>query len=327
MNQQMAPVAFFIFKRPQLTARVFEAIRAARPRHLLIVADGPQPTSRDEVELCRETRKIVSSPDWPCELLTNFSQENMGCRRRISSGLDWVFNHFPEAIILEDDCLPVPSFFSFCTTLLDQYRDDTRVMSISGANFQLGHTRGTASYYFSSYTHIWGWATWRRAWSQTDVSFASWPAAREEGWLSSVLDDDPLSVEFWTEKFDDVYAGNNDTWDYQWLFTCWSQSGLTAVANQNLVTNIGVGADATHTKFDSSQLGLPSYELDECIHPKTIFRDRKADRFLWEEHILPEIMRRRKNQSWLRKARRALAKRKRIERLLQWRELKQMLNH
>jgi hypothetical protein len=316
VNREIAPVAFLVFNRPQHTARVFEAIRAARPRHLLVVADGPRPTRKEDVELCRETRKIVSSPDWPCELLTNFSEENMGCRLRVSSGLDWVFNQFPEAIILEDDCLPVSSFFPFCTTLLDRYRDDTRVMAIAGTNFQLGNTRGIASYYFSHYTHSWGWATWRRAWNRSDVPLASWPAAREEGWLSSVLDD-PREVEYWTAVFDRTYCGKIDTWDYQWLFSCWAQSGLTAVANQNLVTNIGVGADATHTKRESRMLGLPTQELGECIHPTTIIRDKIADRFLFEHFIS-------RKPNWVRKVRDTLAIRARAQRLLQWQKPKQV---
>jgi hypothetical protein len=155
-KHEIAPVLFVVFNRPHLTARVFECIRTAKPRHLPVVADGPRQGRPTDIALCRETRKIVSTADWPCELLTNFADENMGCGRRITSGLDWVFEKFPEAIILEDHCVPTPSFFGFCTDLLHHYRNDTRVMSIGGSNYQLGNARGDGSYYFTRYTQIWG---------------------------------------------------------------------------------------------------------------------------------------------------------------------------
>src|ERR1700750_1760932 len=114
-NIEIAPVALFIFNRPRLTAKVYERIRAVRPRKFLVIADGPRSSRSGEDKLCQETREIVASPDWPCELITNFASKNLGCKRRVSSGLDWLFQQCPEAIILEDDCLPSLSFFKFCS--------------------------------------------------------------------------------------------------------------------------------------------------------------------------------------------------------------------
>jgi hypothetical protein len=156
------PIAFFIFNRPDTTARVFEAIRQAQPSKLLVVADGPRSTRPGEAEKCAATRAIIDQVDWECEVLTNYSDVNLGCRHRVSSGLDWVFEQVEEAIILEDDCLPHPTFFRFCEELLEWYRHDHRIVAISGDNFQNGHQSGEFSYYFSRYVHIWGWATWRR---------------------------------------------------------------------------------------------------------------------------------------------------------------------
>ena len=147
-SDNIAPVAFFIFNRPALTARVFECIRAARPRKLLVVADGPRPTRPDDAQLCEATRKIVESPDWPCELITSFADGNLGCRRRLSSGLNWVFDQCPEAIVLEDDCVPCRSFFSFCSTMLSRYRDDARIMHVSGtiSGMRCGGEKGVTTF-------------------------------------------------------------------------------------------------------------------------------------------------------------------------------------
>ncbi|MEW6491011.1 MAG: glycosyltransferase family 2 protein, partial [Cyanobacteriota bacterium] len=158
------PVVFIIFNRPDTTQKVFEAIRQAHPPLLFVIADGPRPNKPGEDQKCAATRAIIDQVDWDCEVLTNYSEINLGCERRVSSGLNWVFDTVEEAIILEDDCLPHPTFFSFCEELLDYYRNDQRVMVITGQNVQFGRKRTDYTYYFSRYNHCWGWASWRRAW-------------------------------------------------------------------------------------------------------------------------------------------------------------------
>ncbi|MGC1799486.1 MAG: hypothetical protein WA701_03795, partial [Solirubrobacterales bacterium] len=182
------PVAMLIFNRPETTARVFERVREARPPKLLVVADGPRADRPGEAGRCREARAVVEAVDWPCELMTDYSEVNLGCGKRISSGLDWVFDSVEEAIVLEDDCLPHPSFFRFCEELLKRYRAEERVVHVSGDNFQSAGRAGGAvgrllrlagrswspSYYFSRYAHVWGWASWRRAWSDYDFEMTAW---------------------------------------------------------------------------------------------------------------------------------------------------------
>jgi hypothetical protein len=288
VDQRTAAVVLFIFNRPRLTAQVYEQIRIARPLQLFVVADGPRPGREADAELCEAARALVSSPDWPCELRTNFAETNLGVGRRISSGLDWVFQQCAEAIILEDDCVPGPSFFSFCSHLLEYYREDERVMHISGENYQDGRRRGPASYFFSRYTLSWGWASWARAWHYYDFSFGLWPIARDEGWLAAMLDD-PEEVGYWTTIFDRLYGGQIDTWDYQWQFTCWCQNGLSIQPDANLVTNLGVGADATNYKEDwHSTIGLPTESIETIVHPSNMTRHRDADCYTFKEHIAPK---------------------------------------
>ena len=288
-NGQVAPVALFVFNRPKLTSQVFERVRAVRPRRLLVVADGPRPTRPEDVQLCEATRKIVTSPDWQCDLLTNFAEENLGCRGRMASGLDWVFQQCSEAIILEDDCLPHSSFFRFCSEMLSHYREDARIMHVTGNNFQGGKHRGDGSYFFSRYPCIWGWASWSRAWRYFYSTFPSWPLARKDQWLESILEN-PLELKYWTSIFDRVYRGEINSWAYQWVFTCWSQSGLSIQPNENLVSNIGVGTDSTHFKNGAtSMIGIPTRELGKSVHPSAMIRNREADRFFFEEHIAKSI--------------------------------------
>jgi hypothetical protein len=275
------PVAFLVFNRPDCTRQVFEEIRRFKPTQLLIVADGPRPSVPTDVDRCEAVRKIVADIDWACEVQHNFAEHNLGCKVRVSSGLDWAFSVVEEAIILEDDCLPSEDFFRFCSELLPRYRTESKVMHISGDNFQDGRIRGNGSYYFSRYTHVWGWASWRRAWQHYDVSMSSWPEARQRGWLRE-LGLDRVEREYWTGIFERAHAGGIDTWDYQWLYTCWRERGVAIQPNVNLVTNIGASPDATHTKEVSPLIGIPHGSLSRIVHRKRVRADGKADRYSFE---------------------------------------------
>jgi hypothetical protein len=257
--QLKTPVAFLIFNRPETTRRVFEEIARARPPRLFIVADGPRAERRGEAERCAQTRSIVERVDWPCEVVTNYSEVNLGCKARVSSGLDWLFAQVDEAVILEDDCLPHPSFFRFCEELLERYRHDERVGMISGDNFQFGRRSGDGSYYFSKYTHIWGWATWRRAWKHYDVSAKRWPQFLSSGDFARVTM--PMERSYWKAAYAVVNAGRLDTWDYQWTLTCWIQSMLAVMPEVNLVSNIGFGPSATHTVRSSQLANMATAEV------------------------------------------------------------------
>lgn len=272
------PVIFLIFNRPDTTSKVFQAIRCMQPIKLLVIADGARANRPEELNQCNEAREIATQVDWDCELLTNFSDANLGCRRRVSSGLNWAFSLVDEAIILEDDCLPDPSFFHFCQELLEKYRDEESVMAISGDNFQFGRHITQNSYYFSRYPHIWGWATWKRAWQHYDLDMLDWPAMKNANWLATIFDDS-TAIHFWDHIFQLSYEGF-DTWDYAWVFACWKNNGLIVLPTVNLISNIGFDERATHTKAISSTSNIPREQiLFPLRHPDKIVRTIDADNF------------------------------------------------
>ena len=275
----IAPVALFFFKRPQNTAKVLERIREAKPAIILLVADGPRADKPGERELCDRTRELVLSMiDWNPTILKNFSDHNLGCRKRISSGLSWVFEQVPEAIILEDDCVPDPSFFRYTSDLLECYRANPLVGAISGDNFQPQPMETPCSYYFSRFFHCYGWASWRRAWAHYDDTMAKWPALRDQGFLRQRFPRLAHS-QYWTELFDAVYEQRMDTWDYPWVFALWSSDMVTVTPRWNLVTNIGIGEDSTHMKdFNPSYHGLDCTPmLFPLVHPDFIDLNEEAD--------------------------------------------------
>lgn len=247
------PVAFLVFNRPLETAAVFKAIREARPQQLLVVADGPRANRPDDIIKCAEVRSIVEQIDWPCEVVSNYSETNLGCKIRVSSGLDWVFSQVEEAIILEDDCLPDVSFFPFCQELLANYRNDERVMMICGTNLLGSWKDDRQSYHFANYDWVWGWASWRRAWQQYDVTMSKWkdPVCRD-GIRQLLQNKEFLSLR--EKAFQQAFDNKIDTWDYQWSFTRLLYEGLAVIPCINLVTNIGYGWEATHTVVMDDEL-------------------------------------------------------------------------
>ncbi len=272
------PVVMIIFNRPETTARVFQVIRRIRPKQLLIVADGPRPDRPDDTMKCAAARKIVTRIDWDTELQTEFAAENLGCGPRLATGITWVFEQVEEAIILEDDCLPDPSFFPFCAELLARYRNDERIMHIAGSNFQFGRGSAQFSYYYSRFAHVWGWATWRRAWQHFDYDMTLWPDVRASDLLPNWLNNRDV-VRKWRKSFDWFYGpGKRTTWDYQWQLACWLQHGLSIVPSKNLVANIGFGVEATHTDQVSPFSAMPVQSMSfPLYHPPYMIRLRDAD--------------------------------------------------
>lgn len=300
MNQLETPVAFMVFNRPDTTRRVFAAIAAARPSRLLLIADGARANRPGEAERCQLVRQIVTAVDWPCKVDTNFAAENMGCRRRVVSGLNWVFSLVEEAIILEDDCLPDPSFFPFCTEMLERYRDESRVGVIYGYNALENIVPRTYSYLFSRMVGPWGWATWRRAWKEYDENLRSWPQMKADGLLQRILPDQ-RSIAYWTRILDGMHDGTGtDTWDYQWIYTTWAKDWLCIVPTLNLIRNIGFGPEATHTHGTDPgpYLSRPAHTMSFPLrHPPAITE--------WRSHIV-EMQRRIYAPSILRRVQRRL---------------------
>lgn len=283
-NSFSTPILFLIFNRPDTTKRVFQKIRDLQPKYLYVSADGPRNSIPGENKLCEETRKVIQV-DWACELKTNYLENNLGCKMGVTSGINWFFENVEEGIILEDDCLPSSSFFSFCETMLEKYRIDKRIMHISGINFQNGIWRGEASYYYSKYVHVWGWATWKRAWKEFDPKLLSFPELLSLNKLHHLFEKDKESS-FWLKYFRMVFENRLDTWDYQWFYANRINNSLSIIPNKNLVSNIGFGEKATHTiKKKHSLSNIHAEEIIEITYPKFMIADKVADEYTFKKHF------------------------------------------
>jgi hypothetical protein len=256
-----APVLFLVFNRPGPTREVFQAIRNYQPSRLYVAADGPRPQTAGEWRLCAETRAVLNEVDWPCEVHTLFRDQNLGCGTAVSEAITWFFEHEEEGIILEDDCLPDPTFFSFCGEMLDRYRDHPEVGSVSGDNFLPRALHMEQPYGFSKYVQIWGWASWRRFWKTYDFKLTGdWA-----DWEKIVRRANPVQnqANYWMQIFKTLRGGLIDTWDYQVMFSSWRHGYVHIFPNRNLITNLGYGGDATHTNFQSPLAHLQRESLKD----------------------------------------------------------------
>ena len=282
------PILFLIYRNPAVTALTFARIREMRPSVLYISADGPR--NQTEVTECKKTREMTHDIDWDCVVQRRYSSDNMGCKEACASAISWFFEKEDAGIILEYDCLPDMTFFTFCQNMLETYKDDEHVFHIRGDNWQDNINRGDASYYFSAIPGIWGWATWRRAWLKYDPSAKSFGAFESTSQIKTLFTA-RFSQRFWLRRFHAVNSGENtSTWDIPWAFSVMSNRGLCIAPNMNLVSNIGFGPTATHT-FDTSSFlsAAPTTSMGEIVHPATKRLDHRADNYeIWKHYVITD---------------------------------------
>ncbi len=280
------PVVFFVFNRPATTRRVLAQIRAARPPSLLVVADGPRADKPADDALCRQVREeILAGIDWPCDLRTEFAARNLGCGPRVFSGLQWAFAQVPEAIVLEDDCVPEPTFFRFCEEMLARHRAEPHVFMVAGTNFRGADRAAANRYFYSRHCTVWGWATWRRALAGYSLDLGWWRTQVQPSDLRPACAD-RAEHHFVCELLDSQKLGGVNTWDVQWFLHVFRQQGLSVVPGTNLISN--VGTDGRHTRsrgrnhlLSTSPIALP------LVGPPDLTNDRPYARLLVRSHRPP----------------------------------------
>lgn len=297
------PVLIIGYDRPDCIAKVIEALNKVQPERVYVFCDGPKIESRENQDRVEMVRNICNKNiDWSCEISTNYKDKNMGCRAAVKHAIDWFFDHEESGIILEDDIVPNDSFFIFCQEMLEYYKDDTRIAQICGLSREADTYPPEASYSFSRFPHIWGWATWSRAWKLYDDKMGNWNEIKNRGLFDQLGDNNYSS--YWTHHFNLMSEGMVDTWDYIWAYSVLTQNMISVVPKTNLISNIGFNEFATHTtKYsgklpDTKDLEFPIIHPVDCIIDDSVtkeiayqtmnapeykrkFVQRVIDRFRW----------------------------------------------
>jgi hypothetical protein len=272
-------VAFIIFNRPDTTEKVFAEIRRAQPPRLYIIADGPR--TPEEKALTDASRAITEQVDWRCKVVQLYSEKNLGCRKRVITGLNAVFSKEEQAIILEDDCLPHPDFFKYCETLLSYYKDEHSIGTINGTCFPgtADHLTGP-SYTFSQFSVVWGWATTQKVWNLVDDDMKEWKKLKNEKWLNQLFPKQQDIIYSLTNMFDQSVNGAN-AWSYSLLFALLKNKKLNIYPNVNLISNIGFDERATHTLHRKNYSDLPINKHWENVQTQKIALDNLANRNIY----------------------------------------------
>lgn len=281
MHKCNSAILFIVFNRPELTREIFKSIRLAKPSRLYVSADGPRKDNHNDEIQCGMTRKIATNIDWDCNLKVLFHDDNLGCKNAVNDAINWFFSHEESGIILEDDCLPHSDFYEYCDITLDRYKNDNDVAMITGSNYQNGQWHGDASYYFSNYPLIWGWATWRRSWQCNDIDMKCWGKYKKskewkEKWKNR------YEKKYWENRLNLAHDNGIDTWDYAWIASIWSKGTSIIAPNKNLIKNIGFGVEATHTKdSNNKKSNHPTGSICPISHPKNKQACAEADDYLF----------------------------------------------
>jgi hypothetical protein len=282
------PVLLLIFNRPEQTRKVFDELRRQAPQYLYIAADGPRVRHPEDQALAAQCREIVSHVDWDCEVKTLFRSENLGCGAAPAGAITWFFDQVEEGIILEDDCLPNESFFRYCESLLERYRYDSRIMAICGTSYQ-SEPLDNHTYYFSRYVHVWGWASWKRAWASYSFNLAGEHEATREAVIRKTFTNG-RERRMWVHNMQLIVNGL-DAWDYQLMYWIWKNDGLAIVPWRNMVSNIGFGELATHTLNSSSaQANIARHDIIAVSHPLNVRLNKKADSYERYHILIPTAL-------------------------------------
>ncbi len=273
-NNYTTPILFIIFNRAEVASITFEAIKKIKPQKLYIAADGPRENSKEDIEKCKKTREIVKKIDWDCEVKTLFREENIGVVKGVTSAVDWLFEHEEKGIILEDDCFPSDTFFTYACDLLEKYENNEKIMHISGSNFIETSELKETSYYFSKFASCWGWASWRRAWQKYDINLIENISEKEYlTTLKSVIQS-KYHYNYFQNHLNYHRKGDDNIWDWRWTFCIWYNNGIVINPKVNLIKNIGYGEDATTSKGENEARNkiseLKLFQIENVQHPKNI---------------------------------------------------------
>ena len=290
-KQLETAILFITYKRLDTTKQVFEAIKTAKPQRLYISSNIGK--NDEEITKVLEVRKYLEENiDWECVVSKLYRVEHLSAKLSISGAIDWFFENEEMGIILEDDCLPSQSFFWFCEELLERYKDDMRVWHIAGNNFHFGWKRDEDySYYFGGiYGSVWGWASWRSRWNHYDVEMKNYDEIKAKKYLENCYDGSE-AVKSRIGEFEHIKKGL-DTWDFQCVYTRWTNSGLTIVPSLNLVKNLGFGEDATHTmNVNDKRAKMIAYDIDLNLkHPSFIIRDFISENKFYNDFGKPSFL-------------------------------------
>jgi hypothetical protein len=277
-NNFQIPILLIAFNRPNHTRRVWEEIKKQKPGYLYVFQDGARVGNEEDTEKCAAVRTIFSEPlDWKCKLKTFYSDKNLGCGKGPVVGISWFFENVKHGIIMEDDCLPHPDFFSYCDNLLNRYKKQTEVMVVGATTYHDNYPC-KESYLFSKYFTGGAWATWKRAWIEFSIDLENLDIKLFKNIIRNQFYSS-TEINWWISKVKEIKADTKkkDYWDYQMQIHLLLKNGLTIRPQKNMISNIGFDPEGTHTIENDNRGDRKVYSCLPLTHPKQICVNKKND--------------------------------------------------
>lgn len=275
------PLLIIAYNRPKHLSQLINQLEKSKPNKIFLFCDGPKDST--DKEKVQAVHKCLSLINWKCSIETNFQKKNLGCQLGVETALNWFFSKVESGIVLEDDCLPHPDFFTFATKMLKIYSGDKRVAQITGYN--AGYkSKSNYSYFFSSYSSSWGWASWRDRWENYSVFKKNGQKNLRSENVKSFLRSKHIPKGFYNNSLN-ALNGLLDSWAYIWSMSNLVNSRLTIISKENLIRNIGFGESSTHTKFQTSSAYLGWKPMQsKIIHPPCVIPELGFDYFEAQQH-------------------------------------------
>jgi hypothetical protein len=280
MDEELSPVLFIGFNRPDLLSKSLEKLQYSK-RTIYISIDGPR--HEHDLVAVSESKKLATDfknnqkGHGAVHLLLHDS--NLGCKKAVQKAIDWIFDEEETAIILEDDIFFTDEFLLTMDSWLRLYKEQKEIFHLNGFN-PLPKSREPKDAYLCRYTHVWGWATWRDRWQHYDRDLAHWDPNTFRSLPGLIGQDLPEQFfAYWGAQIDMCLSGL-DTWDIQWAFSQWVYGGFSMTPGSRLTGNQGFDSRATHTQKSGNTLRerLPTPSGNRFLFPNSPYLDLELNK-------------------------------------------------
>jgi len=238
--EKYAPIALFVYKRPNHTKKVIDALlenKEAKHSTLFVFADGAKNSvSENEIVSIKEVRKIISKIEGFKQVIITESETNLGLKNNIINGINYVLDKFNSVIVLEDDIVPQIGFLEYLNNALNVYENEDKVMHVSAFIYPI-KSKNINSTFFYNVNSCWGWGTWKRAW----VHFEDNPLKVFQKVIQNYNEFkfNGGQKNFFFKQLEDNVKGTIKTWAVLWHSAIYLNNGLCLHPNKSLITNIG----------------------------------------------------------------------------------------
>lgn len=233
----MIPVVLFAYARPEHLRKTLACLKENKVPKIYIYTDIAG--TPDKELAVKEVRNIIREINW-CETVVTERSVNLGLGKSIRSGVTEVLKEEESVIVVEDDLVCVPGTYQYLCAALNHYRDDKKVMSVTGWTHPcVTPSDVTDQPYFDGRAECWIWGTWRRGWNGINDYTATE--------LIKVLNESPSRYGYDLPEMAEIETKKN-IWAVRFLYWHIVNKGLCMRPPWSMVNHIGFDHSGANVK-------------------------------------------------------------------------------